>query len=147
MPTYDFPRPALTADVAAFRGAPGHREVLLIRRGSPPFEQSWALPGGFVEENEPLASAALRELIEETGLEPLNDLAEVGTYGDPGRDPRGWTVTVLYAVTLGDEESGAVAGGDDADDAAWYPVGELPALAFDHALLVADALNKVSFGL
>lgn len=141
MPTYDYPRPALTVDVAAFRGAPGERDVLLIRRGAPPYRGAWALPGGFVDENEPLEPAALRELAEETELVPAAPLRQVGAYGDPGRDPRGWTVSVLFAVVLGDEEPGVVAGGDDAAEAAWHPVSALPSLAFDHALLVADAVN------
>jgi 8-oxo-dGTP diphosphatase len=144
MPAYDYPRPALTVDVAAFRGAPPEREVLLIRRGASPFEGDWALPGGFVDENEPLEHAALRELAEETGLEPAARLRQVGAYGDPGRDPRGWTVSVLFAVVLGSGEPGVVAGGDDAAEAAWHPVSSLPALAFDHALLAADALRAMA---
>lgn len=140
MPAYDCPRPALTVDVAAFRGAPGEREVLLIRRGASPYQGAWALPGGFVDENEPLERAALRELAEETRLSPAAPLRQVGAYGDPGRDPRGWTVSVLFAVVLGDEEPGVVAGGDDAAEAAWHPVSSLPALAFDHAVIVADAV-------
>lgn len=145
--SYDFPRPALTVDVAVFRGEPGHREVLLIRRGRPPFEGMWALPGGFVDENEPLLSAAMRELAEETGLDPTDEPVEVGSYGDPGRDPRGWTVSVLFTVGIGDEESGVVTAGDDAAEASWHPVSALPPLAFDHALLVRDAFNAISFGL
>jgi 8-oxo-dGTP diphosphatase len=147
MSPYDYPRPALTVDVAVFRGASGAREVLLIRRGAPPFEGAWALPGGFVAENEPLELAALRELAEETGLDPVAPLRQVGTYGDPGRDPRGWTVSVLFAVVLGEGQPADVAGGDDAAEAAWHPVGSLPPLAFDHALLVADALCAVTLGL
>jgi 8-oxo-dGTP diphosphatase len=147
MPAYDYPRPALTVDVAAFRGAPEKCEVLLIRRGAPPFTGAWALPGGFVDENEPLERAALRELAEETGLGPTSPLRQVGAYGDPGRDPRGWTVSVLFAVVLEDAEPGVVTGGDDAAEAAWHPVSAPPALAFDHALLVADALSAMTHGL
>jgi 8-oxo-dGTP diphosphatase len=147
MPDYEFPRPALTVDVAVFRGEAGAREVLLVKRGSEPFAGMWALPGGFVDEGESLEPAARRELLEETGLDPLGDLDQVGAYGDPGRDPRGWNVSVLFQTTLAYDESGVVAGGSDAAEAAWHPVGTLPRLAFDHDQLVADALGHAAFGM
>ncbi len=139
MPTYEYPRPAVTADTAVFRGPSHALELLLVRRAHEPFAGMWALPGGFVDENEPLDRCALRELAEETGLRPEGALVPVGAYGDPGRDPRGWTVTVLYAVALARGESGAVVGGDDAAEAAWHPVATLPPLAFDHDRLARDA--------
>lgn len=138
MATYDYPRPALTADTAVFRAEAGGVEILLVRRGQPPFEGLWALPGGFVEEDEPPAEAAARELREETGLAPVEPGALVGVYGDPGRDPRGWTVTVLYGVVLGGAAPRPRAG-DDAAEVAWHMEDALPGLAFDHAILVADA--------
>ena len=92
MPTYDYPRPALTVDVAVFRGEAGEREVLLVKRGAEPFRGRWALPGGFVEEGETLETAARRELARGDGAGPRGELVQVGAYGDPGRDPRGWTV-------------------------------------------------------
>jgi 8-oxo-dGTP diphosphatase len=147
MPTYDFARPALTVDVAVFRGQAGGREVLLIRRAHEPFLDLWALPGGFVDEGEKLEKAALRELAEETGLEPLGDLHQVGTYGDPGRDPRGWNVSVVYTVTLDYDEPGTVVGGSDAAEAAWHSVSSLPHLGFDHDRIVADALSHAAFGM
>jgi 8-oxo-dGTP diphosphatase len=147
MPTYDFPRPALTADVAAFRGAAGGREILLVRRAHEPFAGLWALPGGFVEEGETLQRAARRELEEETGLDPLGDLHEVGSYGDPGRDPRGWNVSVVFMVMLDYDEPGTVVGGSDASEAAWHSVSSLPHLAFDHDAIVADALTHAAFGM
>lgn len=142
--TYEYPRPALTVDIAVIGAASGVQHVLLIRRGSEPFRGRWALPGGFVDEGERLVDAACRELAEETGLvvEPLV-LHQVGTYGDPGRDPRGWTVSVLFACvapvgpTLPD-----VLGGDDAAEARWFAADALPMpLAFDHDMLVADVLR------
>jgi 8-oxo-dGTP diphosphatase len=139
MPTYDYPRPAVTADTAVFRGPAHARELLLVQRGADPFAGMWALPGGFVEADEPLEHCARRELAEETGLSPEGELVHVGAYGDPGRDPRGWTVTVLYAVVLGAGEPDAVAGGDDAAEAAWHRVASLPPLAFDHDRLARDA--------
>lgn len=144
MPTYEYPRPAVSTDIAVLRGAPGARELLLVRRGEPPFEGMWALPGGFVEEGERLSEAAERELAEETGLTPRRPLVQLGSYGDPGRDPRGWTVTVLFAVLLADDEPDAVSGGDDAAEAAWHPVDALPDLAFDHSLLAHDAIGLVA---
>lgn len=147
MPTYEHPRPALSVDVAVFRGVAGDRDVLLVRRGTDPFAGCWALPGGFVEEGETPYAAALRELAEETALEPAADLDLVGVYGDPGRDPRGWTVSVAYATALGYDEIGALEAGSDASDAAWHSVRDLPRLAFDHALIVTDALNHTAFGM
>jgi 8-oxo-dGTP diphosphatase len=146
MPTYDFPRPFVAADVAVFRGEAGAREVLLIERGHDPFAGRWALPGGFVEDGETLESAARRELLEETGLDPNRDLVQVGAYGDPGRDPRGWSVSVLFVTMMGWDETTQVQGGSDAAKAAWYPVGAHPPLAFDHDILLADALRHAAFG-
>jgi 8-oxo-dGTP diphosphatase len=146
MPTYEFPRPALTADVIVLRGDPGQREVLLIRRAADPFRDCWALPGGFVDENEPLETAARRELREETGLELEADLVAVGTYGDPGRDPRGWTVTVAFVVALDLLDVAHATAGDDAAEVRWFPASALPRLAFDHDVIVADALRVASFG-
>jgi len=139
MPTYEYPRPAVTADTAVFRGSSHARDLLLVRRGADPFVGMWALPGGFVEADEPLEHCARRELAEETGLAPAGELLHVGAYGDPGRDPRGWTVTVLFATALDSGEPDAVAGGDDAAEAAWHPLTDLPPLAFDHARLARDA--------
>jgi 8-oxo-dGTP diphosphatase len=144
MPTYEYPHPAVTADTAVFRGPPHTLELLLVRRGDDPFRGMWALPGGFVEADEPLEHCARRELAEETGLRPSGDFLHVGAYGDPGRDPRGWTVTILYAVALMPGEPDTVAGGDDAAEAAWHPVAALPPLAFDHSLLARDAAALIA---
>jgi 8-oxo-dGTP diphosphatase len=134
-----YPRPMLTADVVALcAGAPPR--LLLVQRRNPPFAGSWALPGGFVEKGERVADAAPRELHEETGLR-VDTLELLGVYDTPGRDPRGWTVSVVYLARLDCEA--VVAGGDDASDARWFSVGALPELAFDHALIVADALARV----
>ncbi len=140
---YGHPRPALTADIVLLREGvqrPDGPEVLLIRRGHPPFEGTWALPGGFVEEGESPRVAALRELSEETGLTAA-DLHEVGAFGEPGRDPRGWTVTVAFAArgTFADAEPLA---GDDAAEAQWWRIDALPPLAFDHAEIIAAALQR-----
>jgi 8-oxo-dGTP diphosphatase len=136
-----YPTPRVTADLVALAGPAGARRVLLVLRAGDPFAGSWALPGGFVEEYEPLEIAAARELAEETGI----DLAApptriVGVYGGRGRDPRGWTVTVAYLADLGRGEPPRPTGGDDAAQARWWPVEALPVLAFDHDRIVADAL-------
>ncbi len=140
MPTYDYPRPSLTVDVVALRGASSMRQLLLVRRGLPPFRGEWALPGGFVNEDEPLEAAARRELAEETCLRTQGPMRQVGTFGDPGRDPRGWTVSVAFLLDLG-EDRREVRGADDAEEAAWHPLAALPSLAFDHARIVAAALE------
>ncbi|MHB1136591.1 MAG: NUDIX domain-containing protein [Coriobacteriia bacterium] len=133
------PRPALTADVVALSRIDGVPHVLLIRRGNEPFAGQWALPGGFVDEWERPMDAARRELAEETGLRHEGVLELVGVYGEPGRDPRGWTVSVVYRALL--EAVREVAGADDAAEARWFPLDALPPLAFDHGSVVADAVS------
>ncbi|MHC5058759.1 MAG: NUDIX domain-containing protein [Planctomycetota bacterium] len=120
----------------------GEREVLLIRRANEPFKGSWALPGGFVEMDEDVPDAASRELREETGLEiPPEELVEVGVFGRPGRDPRGRTISVVYAARVS-AGRGRARAGDDAAEAEWFDAGALPGLAFDHAEVVPAALAR-----
>ncbi|MCX8007984.1 MAG: NUDIX hydrolase [Coriobacteriia bacterium] len=138
----DYPRPALAADLVLLRTGPRGLEVLLIRRAGPPFEGMWALPGGFVDEYEPPEHAARRELEEETGIRYAGPLVLVGVYGDRGRDPRGWTVSVAYAGTLGEDDLSDPRAGDDARHAAWHPLAQTPTLAFDHARILADARSR-----
>src|SRR5688572_26818604 len=121
--TYDYPRPALTVDLVLATREPRVR-VLLIRRRADPFAGRWALPGGFVNENEPLVAAAQRETLEETGVE-VTDLEQLYTAGDPGRDPRGWTVTVAYLVRVNAADLKPVAA-DDAEAVGWFPLDKLP---------------------
>jgi 8-oxo-dGTP diphosphatase len=130
----------LTVDVVALTIA-ATPAVLLVQRGYPPFEGGWALPGGFVEEGERVVDAAPRELTEETGLR-VDTLELLGVYDTPGRDPRGWTVSVVYLATMASEA--AVSGADDARDARWFRIDALPELAFDHATIVSDALKRRS---
>lgn len=137
--TYPFPRPALTADVVCLARDGGQIRVLLIERNHPPFAGCWAIPGGFVDENESLEDAARRELLEETTLSGVT-IEQFGAYGDPGRDPRGHTVTVAFIARL--DECTPVVGSDDAARAEWFPVDELPPLAFDHDRILADALRR-----
>ena len=140
---YPYPRPALTVDVVLVSRENSPR-VLLIRRKGEPFAGQWAFPGGFVNESEPLHTAALRELHEETGLHSL-DIVEVGAFGDPGRDPRGWTVSVAYAGFV-DPAKVDLAAGDDAEAAEWHSLASPPELAFDHAKILAAAVAKLGVG-
>jgi 8-oxo-dGTP diphosphatase len=139
---YDWPRPAVTVDVALFTVAGAlnqlRLEVLLIRRDGEPFRGRWALPGGFVREGEDLHDAALRELEEETGV-PEAFLEQVGAVGTPGRDPRGHTVTVAWVGLVPGDRCRLRASGD-AREARWFDVSALPELAFDHAEILAQAL-------
>ena len=100
--TYRYPRPAVTVDTIIVARSPPKPRVLLIERKHDPFAGSWALPGGFVDENEPLDAAARREAAEETGIaiNALPELIQVAAFGNPGRDPRGWTISVAFATTI-----------------------------------------------
>lgn len=133
------PRPMLTVDVVAFAHAAPSPRVLFIQRAHNPFAGLWAFPGGFVEEGERVADAAARELAEETGMR-VEGLELLGVYDTPGRDPRGWTVSVAY-LTYTDSEH-TVKGADDASDARWFDTDSLPELAFDHHAILADALAR-----
>ena len=135
---YDYPRPALTVDALVVTVKDAQIQVLLIQRKQPPFQHRWALPGGFVNEGERLLEAAHRELHEETGV-VLKHLVPFGTYGDPGRDPRGWTVTVAYLGIASWNETNAHAG-NDAASLQWFPINQLPQLAFDHDGIITDGL-------
>jgi len=139
MPDYEYPRPALTADVVALTNGPDSR-VLLVRRAHEPFGSGWALPGGFVDEYEAPERAAVREFAEETGLVFPGVPRLLGVYGEKGRDPRGWTVSAVYLASFDAPEPPRP--GDDAADARWFPTGALPALAFDHEGIVADAIQR-----
>ncbi|EFJ42806.1 hypothetical protein VOLCADRAFT_97032 [Volvox carteri f. nagariensis] len=122
--------------------------LLRARQGWGPASESstdsWALPGGFVDEGEGLDAAAGRELQEETSVDPATvTLTQVGAFADPGRDPRGWTVTVAYAALVPTTNLGVKAA-DDAKDARWFDVTMLPLLAFDHKLVVRTALRHLA---
>lgn len=138
---YEYARPALTVDVIFITLHEKQPAVLLIQRKADPFASKWALPGGFVNPEEPLETAAARELEEETGLK-TGPLVAVNGFGDPGRDPRGWTVTVAY-YTLGSLDSLEVNAGDDASSAEWHPLESLPPLAFDHDKVIAQAISNL----
>jgi len=138
--------PALTVDGVVLVRPPqpsggDDLSVLLIKRGREPFKGRFALPGGFVDYDEDIADAIHREIAEETGLTGV-PFRQFRTFGKPGRDPRGHTVSVVYVgVLLG--EPPPVTGGDDAAEAAWFSVSRLPDLAFDHARILGRVLESL----
>jgi 8-oxo-dGTP diphosphatase len=142
MYSYTHQRPAVAVDAVILRhNASAQRmELLLIQRAKAPFEGRWALPGGHVDPNESLVVAAARELAEETGVTGAA-LSQVGTFGDPGRDPRGWYISVAYMAIV-PEGTEAVAA-DDARAAKWFALDALPELAFDHAQIIAQAQERL----
>src|SRR5687768_14993593 len=147
-PGYDprqFPAFAVTVDVVILTMAEGRLHVLLVRRGGPPYEGMWAIPGGFKLPGETLDEAAKRELAEETGVDVASLLTQFGAYGDPGRDPRMNVVTVAYVAVL--RAVGDVVAGTDAAAAALIPVSDVLSgevqLAFDHQRIVRDAVERV----
>lgn len=139
--TYRYPRPALTADAVVFSIMDDQLQLLLIRRGGAPFADYWALPGGFCQEQEPTELCVLRELAEETSVANIW-MEQLKTFDTPGRDPRGWVVSVAY-VALIDGAQVRLSGASDASDARWWAVRTLPQLAFDHDQIVSYALLRL----
>jgi 8-oxo-dGTP diphosphatase len=146
MYTYEHPRPELTVDVVIFTLREEQLNVLLVRRARPPFQGHWALPGGFVEMNEPLENAAARELEEETGVQGAY-LEQLYTYGDPDRDPRGRVVSVAYFALLPKNALPREEAGSDATQLGWFPVDTTPELAFDHGQILTYALRRLRYKL
>ncbi len=127
--TYDYPRPCVTVDVVIVTKETRPR-VLLIRRKNPPYAGTWALPGGFIEMDETLEASARRELEEETGVR-TGKLVQLATFGDPGRDPRHRTISVVFLAEVNPKQVKPHAA-DDAAEVEWFPLHRPPALAFDH---------------
>jgi 8-oxo-dGTP diphosphatase len=144
-----FPAFAVTVDVVVLTMSDGRLDVLLVRRGVPPFAGMWAIPGGFKRPNETLDEAAKRELLEETGVDGASLLRQFGAYGDPERDPRLNVVTIAYLAVL--RQVREIAAGADAAAAALIPVSEALngkiELAFDHERIVRDAVERVRLDL
>ena len=135
--TYKYPRPALTADSIVITKEPDAK-VLLIERGDDPYKGCWAFPGGFMNMDETTEQCATRELEEETGLH-VNNVIQIGAYSKVDRDPRGRTVTVAYLAIV--DRPLVVIGQDDAAKAEWWPLSNLPELAFDHDKIMQDAIR------
>jgi len=132
----------VTADAAVFTHSGGKIMVLLIKRGNEPFRGKWALPGGFVNMDEELEDAVVRELAEETGLTGVR-LEQMRTFGTLGRDPRGRMITIVF-MGIARENQTTVKAGDDAAEAKWFDIEELPEdLAFDHDEVIRFAVGKI----
>lgn len=135
--TYQYPRPAVTVDAILINH---HQEVLLIERGREPYRGKWALPGGFIDMDESLETACMRELREETGLE-IENLKQFKAFGAVNRDPRHRTISVIfYAFTEGKLNAKA---GDDAANVHWFPISQLPELAFDHRQILNEFIVEI----
>ena len=137
--TYDYPRPAVTTDCVIFGYDGKELKVLLIERGIEPFKGCWAFPGGFLNMDEDALAGARRELKEETGLEDAF-IEQFHTFSEPGRDPRGRVITIAHYALVKIQE---VEGGDDAAQARWFPIGEVPPLAFDHDRILRMAMSRL----
>lgn len=138
--TYKYPHPAVTTDCVVF-GFDGHEvQVLLIERGQEPFKGCWAFPGGFMNIDESAEDCAKRELMEETSLHvPL--LKQLGAFSAVHRDPRERVISVVFFALVKPSD---VRGGDDASKAKWFPLRDVPQLAFDHDLILRKAIQKLT---
>jgi 8-oxo-dGTP diphosphatase len=142
--TYKHPRPAVSVDIAIFMPLEGKLHVLLIQRAQDPYRGLYALPGGFVEIEETLEDAATRELKEETGLE-IPQVIQIHTFSALDRDPRGRVISTCFGAILPDSSHLDPRAGSDAADFTWCSLEDLPTLAFDHALVIQTALEKLLY--
>lgn len=141
MYTYKYERPCVTVDIILFSTKNQTSELLLIQRKNDPFKGRWAIPGGFIEMDEPLKQAAVRELKEETNVDISEEkLEQFYTFGKPDRDPRARTITVAYLAII-DPDDVKPEADSDASGVRWFPCDELPPLAFDHQEIIERALK------
>ena len=140
MYTYKYPHPAVTADCIVFACQNEKTQVLLIKRGSEPCKDMWALPGGFMNIDESAEEAAIRELKEETGID-VKEVTQVGAYSKVERDPRERVITIAFYTVI-DNPVRAV-GQDDAKQAEWFTLDNLPTLAFDHSEILSAAIGML----
>lgn len=136
---YEYPHPAVTVDAVVFRKKESDWEVLLIKRKNAPFEGYWALPGGFIDEEETLEQAVERELYEETSLKGVK-LQQLKAFSNPYRDPRGRTIGIAFVGILNNPNV-EVKANDDAKEVQWFSLDRLPELAFDHAEIIDCAID------
>jgi 8-oxo-dGTP diphosphatase len=139
--TYAYPRPSATVDMIVIKQVESSYYILLIERKNEPFKNQWALPGGFIDINEEIETAAYRELEEETAIRDVL-LSQFKTYGKLGRDPRGRTISIVYSGILKNLTQ-EIKAGDDAKNLNWFSLKDLPPLAFDHSRIVKDYMNTI----
>lgn len=137
--SYKYPHPSVTTDCVIFGFDGGKLKVLLVERGLEPYKGRWAFPGGFVKMDESCEEGALRELEEETALKGTY-VQQFHTYSNPNRDPRERVITVAFFALVRIQE---VEAGDDANKAQWFAIDEVPQLAFDHDVILRDALKRL----
>jgi 8-oxo-dGTP diphosphatase len=138
--SYEYPRPAVTADAVIFKVADYDRlNVLLIKRQNDPYKDQWALPGGFIDQNETLEQCVEREVKEETGISGIK-FYQLEAFSQPERDPRHRTITIAFWGFCKDESD--MAAGSDATTAKWFEINEVPDLAFDHEKILKKALVR-----
>lgn len=139
--TYHNPRPAVTTDCVVLSPEDGEMSVLLVQRRNEPFKGQWAIPGGFLNIDEDAPTGARRELKEETGIQ-VGQIFQLGAYSDPNRDPRDRVISIVFIAYL-DKRQPPIAG-DDAADAQWFSIKQLPELAFDHSKIIQDVIEMVN---
>ena len=137
--TYPFPRPSVTTDCVIFGYDGKNLQLLLVARGIPPFKGMWALPGGYLQMDEDAIDGAKRELFEETGLRDAY-IEQFRTFSAVDRDPRGRVITIAHLALVRISE---VKGGDDAAKAQWFPLKDVPQLAFDHDMILREAMKAL----
>lgn len=137
--TYPFPRPSVTTDCVIFGYDGKDLKLLLVERGIPPFKGMWALPGGYLQMDEDAIDGAKRELFEETGLREAY-IEQFRTFSAVDRDPRGRVITIAHLALVRISE---VKGGDDAAKAQWFPLKDVPQLAFDHDMILREAMKAL----
>ena len=140
--TYKYPRAMVTVDALIVKKEKGLHKVLLIKRKNQPFQGKWALPGGFIEMNESLCDSARRELEEETGLKNI-EIRQLRAFGNPGRDPRGRNISVVYYGFANKDAKAKAA--DDAKDSCWADLNNLPELGFDHKKIINFFMDTIDY--
>jgi 8-oxo-dGTP diphosphatase len=140
--TYDYPHMAVTVDLVLFDISDAKISILLIKRGNDPFKGSWALPGGYVDMDEGIEAAAIRELNEETGAK-IDNLKFIGYFDAINRDPRERTVSFAF-LAITNKNHQKIKAADDAADAQWFSIDKIPPLAFDHKKIIACALEALN---
>ena len=136
---YLYPHPSVTTDCVIFGFDGSELNVLLVKRGVEPYKGRWAFPGGFLKMDENAETGARRELKEETGLYTAY-MKQFHAFTEPGRDPRERVITIAYYALVKMTE---VKGGDDAEEAQWFPIGDVPSLAFDHDRILRTAQREL----